>query len=185
MKNSNHESDLVLRLRKLERSQARYRAAFLMTAAFATVLCLIGAGRRTEDSIQAKSFEVVNDDSKVMARFSSVGGKGELRTFRADGSPLVSLYSSIDNSGRIESYNADGKAVITLSTSTIGSGSLIVSSSTGDRAIQIGSSSAKHGGLWIYNAEGKTIGVITAATGTSDGLMETYDAAGTRTGHLP
>ncbi|MFI5385322.1 MAG: hypothetical protein ACHQ50_04290 [Fimbriimonadales bacterium] len=185
MKNSEHESDLILRLRKLERSQVRYRAAFLVTAALAAVLCIMGAGRQTSDSLQSKSFEVVNDDAKVLARFSSVNGKGEFRSFRADGNPLVSLYSSSDDSGRVEVYNASGKPVITLSTATTGAGSLVVNTSSGERAVQIGSTAANHGGLWIFNADGKTIAVITAAAGTSDGMAETYDAAGTRTGHLP
>ena len=132
MNNLNQESDLILRLRKLERSQARYRVAFLLTAAVAAVLCTVGAGRQTADDIQAKTFEVVNDESKVLARFTSVNGKGEFRTFRADGNPLVSMYSSSDDSGRIETYNADGKAAIVLSTSTTGSGSLLINTSSGD-----------------------------------------------------
>jgi len=182
---SNQESDLVLRLRKVERSQARYRAAFLATAALAAVLCTTGARRQAETLIQAKSFEVVNDDSKVLARFSSVNGKGDLRLFRADGNPLVSLYSSKDDSGRVEVYNADGKSIVTLSTSTTGAGSIVINSSSGTRTIQIGSTPQNQGGIWIYNAEGNRIAVMTAASGTSDGLAETYDAAGTKTGHLP
>ena len=185
MKNSNQESNLVLRLRKVERSQARYRAAFLVTAALAAVLCTTGARRQTETVIQAKSFEVVNDDAKVLARFSSVNGKGDFRTYRADGNPLVSMISSKDDSGRVEVYNADGKSIITLSTSTTGAGSLVVNTSSGTRSIQIGSTPEKNGGIWIYNAEGNRIAVITTATGTSDGLAETYDAAGKKTGHLP
>jgi|GEM_PF-2950902 len=185
MNNSQQEIDLVQRLRKMERLQARYRGAFVLTAALAGVLCIVGAGRQTQDSVQAKTFEVVNDDAKVLARFTSIDGKGEFNTFRADGNPLVSVYSSSDNSGRVEVYNAAGKPVITLSTSTTGAGSLVVDNSTGDRSVQVGTSSAGHGGLWIYNADGKMIAVITTATGTSDGMAETYDAAGKRTGHLP
>ena len=185
MKNSIQESDLIDRLRKLERSQARYRAAFLATAAFAAILCTTGARRQVQDLLQAKSFEVVNDDGKVLARFSSIRGKGDFRTFRADGNPLVSMISSNDDSGRVELYNADGKPIITLSTSTTGAGSMVVNNSAGARAVVMGSTPANDGGIWVYNAEGNRIAVITTANGTSDGLAETYDAAGTRTGHLP
>jgi hypothetical protein len=185
MKNLNQEPDLVARLRRLERSQARYRAAFLITAAVAAVLCTTGARRQAETLVQAKSFEVVNDDSKVLAKFSSISGKGDFRTYRADGSQLVSVSSSSDDSGRIDVYNADGKPIITLSTSTTGAGSLVVNNSAGARSIQIGSTPDKNGGIWIYNAEGSRIATITAASGTSNGMAETYDAAGTRTGHLP
>jgi hypothetical protein len=185
MDNVTQESLVVLRLRKLEKSQARYRAAFLVTAALAAVMCTTGARHQAETLIQAKSFEVVNDDAKVLARMTSVNGKGDFRMYRADGNPLVSLYSSKDDSGRVEVFNADGKPIITLSTSTTGAGSLIINSSSGARTIQIGSTPDNNGGIWIYNAEGIRIGVITAATGTFDGLAETYDAAGTKTGHLP
>ena len=185
MNNRTEDSNIILRLRKLERSQARYRAGFLVTAGLAAVLCTIGARRQTQDLLQAKSFEVVNDEGKVLARFSSIKGKGDFRTYRADGNPLVSMSSSSDDSGRVELYNADGKSAIVLSTSTTGSGSLVINSSSGERSVQIGSTPDKNGGIWIYNADGKRIAVITAAAGTSNGLAEIYDATGTRTGHLP
>src|SRR5579862_7529005 len=160
MKNLNQDFDLVRRLRRLEKSQARYRAAFLITAALAAVLCTTGARRQAETLVQAKSFEVVNDDSKVLAKFSSISGKGDFRTYRADGSPLVSVSSSSDDSGRIDLYNADGKSTVTLSTSTTGAGSLVINNGSGLRAVQIGSTTAKDGGIWIYNAEGNRIATI-------------------------
>jgi hypothetical protein len=185
MNNSIQDSELIPRLRKLERSQARYRIAFLVTAAIAAVLCTTGARRRADDTLQAKSFEIVNDDAKVLARFSSVNGKGDLHLFRADGGPLVSLFSSTDDSGRLEIYNAEGKPVVVCSTSTTGAGSVLVNSSSGDRAIQIGTTPSNNGGIWIYNADGKQVADITTQSGTSNGMAETFDASGTRTGHLP
>lgn len=185
MQNIQLDSELIARLRKLERSQARYRAAFLITAALAAALCMVGARRQADTNLQAKSFEVVNDDSKVLARFSSVNGKGDFRTYRADGNPLVSVYSSSDDSGRIEVYNAEGKSVVTLSTSTTGAGSLTVNTSSGERSVIIGSTAAKDGGIWIYNAAGARIAQISTGGGTSDGSAETFDSAGTKTGHLP
>ncbi len=180
-----HDSEMLPRLRKLERSQNRYKAAFIVTAAIAVFLCTIGARKHADDTLQAKSFEIVNDDGKVLARFSSVNGKGEFRSYRADGNPLVSLYSSTDNSGRVELYNADGRSVITLSTATSGSGIISVNTGSGERSIVLGSTPSNNGGVWIYNADGKRIATISTASGTSDGLAETYDASGTRTGHLP
>ncbi|MHB8635720.1 MAG: hypothetical protein ACYC96_04530 [Fimbriimonadaceae bacterium] len=179
------ESAVVARLKALERSQARYRIAFLVTAAIAAVLCTTGARRQVEAVSQAKSFEVVNDDTKVLARFSSVNGKGELRTFRADGTPLLNLVSSTDDSGRVEIFNSEGKPIITLSSSTTGAGNVIVNTSSGSQAVFIGTTPSNDGGMWVYNAAGGRIATISTAAGTSNGLAETYDANGTRTGHLP
>jgi len=185
MKPEQTQSELIARLRKVEKSQFRYRAAFLATAVFAAAVCLMGAKRQTEDVVQAKSFEVVNDDSKVLARFSSAAGKGEIRMFRADGSPLVNVSSSTDNTGRVELFNANGKSMITLSSSTSGAGSILLNNSLGEPSVQMASNTHGHGGLWVYNAEGKRIAVITTSGATSDGIAETYDSAGARTGHLP
>jgi hypothetical protein len=186
MKNFTQESELIARLQKLEKSQARYRAAFLATAALAAALCLTGARRKTEDVLQAKSFQVVNDDSKVLAEFSSKNGFGQLVTYRADGSPVVSLTHSDDNCGRIEVQNAEGKTSVSLATSTTGSGNILVNSKSGAPAVQIGTSAAKNGGIWIFNADGNIVATITALSATSDGLAEIFDASGKKSlGHLP
>src|SRR5579862_381376 len=186
MNQVNEQPELILRLRKLEKSQARYRVAFLSTAAIAVLLFITGAGKRMDDLIQAKTFEVVNDEGKVLARLSSASGKGDIRLYRADGNPLVTIGSSTDNSGRVDIFNADGKVALTLATSANnGAGMLIVNTSSGARAVQIGTSSNNQGGVWIYNADQKLIAVMSTASNSSDGLAETYDAAGTRTGHLP
>lgn len=179
------ESDLILRLRKLEKSQARYRFAFLFTATLAAGLCMIGAKRHTDDLIQAKSFEVVNDDAKVLARFTSVAGKGEMRMYRTDGSPLVNVSSSTDNSGRVDLFNANGKPMISLSSTATGSGSISLNNSLGGLSVQVASNVHDHGGVWVFNAEGKQIAAITTSGTTANGIAEIYDASGTKTGHLP
>ena len=182
----NHESDLIIRLRKLEKSQARYRLAFLSTAALATFLCLSGAKKHAvDDLVQAKSFEVVNDDAKVLARLSSAAGKGELRMFKADGTPLVNVSSSVDDTGRVDVFNSTGKPMISLSSVSTGGGSIVVNNSLGSLSIQLAANALNHGGVWVYNADGKRIAVITSGSNSANGLAETYDANGTRTGHLP
>ncbi len=186
MNSINQEADLVIRLRKLEKSQARYRIAFLGTATLAAALCLTGAKRHAvDDLVQAKSFEVVDDDAKVLARLSSAAGKGELRTYKADGTPLVNISSSIDTSGRVDVFNANGKPMITLSSVSTGAGSILVNNSLGGLSIQLAANTLNHGGLWVYNADGKRIAVISSSASSGDGLAEVYDASGTRTGHLP
>ena len=182
---SNQESDLIIRLRKLEKSQARYRFAFLFTAALAAAFCMIGAKRHTDDLIQAKSFEVVNDDAKVLARFTSAAGKGEMRMYRTDGSPLANVSSSTDSSGRVDLFNANGKPMISLSSTSTGAGSITLKNSLGALSVQVASNTQDHGGLWVFNADGKQIAVITTSGTTANGIAETYDAAGTKSGHLP
>jgi hypothetical protein len=185
MNSNNQENDHIVRLRKLEKSQSRYRIAFLFTTAIAVGLCLLGAKHRTDDLLQAKSFEVVNDDGKVLARLSSVEGKGEMRLFKADGTPLVNVYSSVDNTGRVDLFNAGGKPMISMSSSSTGAGSIIVNNSSSNLSVQLASNSLNHGGIWVYNADGKKIAVITSSGTSADGMAETFDATGTRTGHLP
>jgi hypothetical protein len=185
MQDFKQDSDLITRLRKLERSQSRYRAAFLCTAALAAVLCITGAKRKADDLIQAKTFEVVNDGGKVLARLSSLNGSGVLTTFRPDGNSLVTIGSSTDNSGRIDVYNATGKATVTLSATTVGSGNVAVNGPTGDPAVTLGTTTAKNGGVWIYNNQGKIVGQITAQADTGDGVAEIFDSKGAKIGHLP
>ena len=185
MNQPQQDLDLVVRLRKLEKSQARYRIAFLSTAVLTAAICLMGAKHRTDDLIQAKTFEVVNDDAKVMARITTANSKGDFRLFRADGQPLVSVYSSIDNTGRVDLYNANGKPMISMSSATNGAGSIIINNSSGNTSVQMASNNQNHGGLWVFNADGKRIAVITTSGTSADGVAEIYDAAGTKTGHLP
>ena len=185
MNSNNQEIDLIARLRRLEKSQARYRFAFLLTATIAGGLCLLGAKHRTDDLIQAKSFEVVNDDGKVLARLSSAADKGEMSLYKADGTPLVNVYSSVDNTGRVDLFNAGGKPMISMSSTSTGAGSIIVNNTSGSLAVQLATNSLNHGGLWVYNADGKKIAVISSSGTSPDGMAETYDATGARTGHLP
>jgi hypothetical protein len=185
MNSSSQDSDLIIRLRKLEKSQARYRAAFLVTATLTIGLCVVGAKPKADDVIQAKTFEVVNDSNQVMARFTSTNGKGEFHTFRADGSPLVSIFSSDDDSGRLETYNAKGKVNNILCSSSTGSGSLVINNTLGTPAVQLTASVEKNGGMWVYNTAGTAIADVTASSGSSDGVIDTYDSTGKRTGHLP
>ena len=89
------------------------------------------------DLIQAKKFEVVNDEGKVVAKLSATedGGRFDIRNKDSklvggliateyggmfsirnkDGKPVAQIYPNIDGAGGLSINNNDGKAVVLLS----------------------------------------------------------------------
>jgi len=104
--------------------------------------CLLVAGivvgatslQTVPDVIQAKKFEVVNDEGKVRARIFMIGGQegqqSMLQMHNNDGLSVIQI-STNNQGGNLEFFNGDGKNSVSLNTLFAG-GSLKIRNKDGE-----------------------------------------------------
>src|SRR5882724_4416810 len=93
---------IEIRLQKLETANRRYKTiVILMMAVFATFFMAFRSNKKAADLIQAKAFEVVDDNGNVLVRLTQDAGNGIMRTFRSNGKKLLNLTYTTNNEGYI------------------------------------------------------------------------------------
>jgi len=156
--------------------------------------CLLVAGvvvsatsvQTVPDVIQAKAFEVVNDEGKARARIYLTGGQEELGTMlqmhNKDGLSVIQI-STNNQGGNLEFFNGDGKNSVSLNTRGAG-GSLQISNNDGQRAARLKAGSNGGGELEIRNKDGEGVAGI-GANDYGDGLFKLGNRKGEITSSLP
>ena len=133
--------------------------------------------RSVPDVIQAKKFEVVNDDGKVLVRLgANMRGNGSVTTQNGKGQTLVQL-GSFDGSGFVETQNGKGQTLVALGTYR-GGGSIETQDGKGQSLVNV-SSTPSGGEVLVKNSIGK--GVLVMMIGPDgSGLVMTLDPAGNK-----
>ena len=95
------------------------------------------------DLIQAKTFEVVNDDGQVFVRVSgsstqpnsskSVQTGGIISTYNSQGKNLILMGMNDGGSGGIQTLNNKGNTLVSLSTNLAGEGTIITENGKGEK----------------------------------------------------
>jgi hypothetical protein len=84
------------------------------------------------DVIQAKKFEVVNDEGKTVVGLSANAiGMGRLIVRNKDSKPVAAIFSDTDGMGRLSVRSKDGEAGVLISVSTDG-GEIITANDKGE-----------------------------------------------------
>ncbi len=138
------------------------------------------------DVIQAKKFELVNDDGKVRARIFLAGGMENpgamFQMFDEEGVSVIQI-SSNGAGGQLEFFNGDGKNTVSLNTRGAG-GSLSIRNVDGRRAARLDAGSHGGGELEFRNMNGQPVAGI-GADGSGDGLFRLGNRKGEITTSLP
>src|SRR5258705_7142167 len=81
------------RLMALERSNRLYKRISLTGAAIAIIVFIMAFNRKqqVEDTIQAKNFEVINDQNKVLVKLTTLDGSGRITTYGPGGEKQLDL----------------------------------------------------------------------------------------------
>ena len=95
------------------------------------------------DLIQAKNFEVVNDEGQVFVRVSgsstqpnsskSVQTGGIISTYNSQGKNLILMGMNDGGSGGIQTLNNKGNTLVSLSTNLAGEGTIITENGKGEK----------------------------------------------------
>ncbi|MBL0273780.1 MAG: hypothetical protein IPQ06_12075 [Chitinophagaceae bacterium] len=186
---------IEIRLQKLEASNRRYkRIVLLMMASFATFFMAFRGPKTAPDVLQAKRFEVVDDNGHVLVRLNQSEGNGTIKTYRTDGKKLLNLTYSTKNEGYIGVedgkdqemmrftssndggggyigiFNPYGKRTMTLCNDLSG-GNVYLGNSNGDTRAALQCNSSAGGFLGLYNSSGYTAVKLTQ---TSSGNGDLY-----------
>ena len=185
--------DIETRVAKLEKENWRFRLMFGCALVGICAMALMGFGqKKVPDAIQARSFEAVNADGKVMARMSGYGGIGSLSTFRYEGElpqKLVQIGFTEGGAGGLALYDGTRMIVKIVATEKLSGGTLVLYDRGGQPILNLGSNPFGAGSIAINNRNYKRVLHLTADPDDA-GELVTYDngipgGPQKQTGHFP
>lgn len=198
---------LETRVASLEKNLRQYRlfiAGLLAIVAFGALMSFKSKKISAPDLIQAKAFQVVNDDGQVLVEINQEDGNGQLTTYTPQGKSLVSLFTTDAGSGGLNTFGANGKVIFKVTNTEEGGGYMALFNSTGNEVIESGVTEkqtgyfkvndelgekqawityTKDGGGYLSLSKGgkETIRLSTPEAG---GRIGVYNNAGTRVGYI-
>ena len=133
------------------------------------------------DVIQAKKFEVVNDEGKVVVVIDSGAYGGSWRIDNNEGKPVAQIFSRAE--GVVVAVSSkEGKPVVGINASASGG---VLGVFDKDRKIVVGLYADTGGGLLaISNKDGERVALIRAGA-DGDGVVSTFDNKGQVTSVTP
>lgn len=165
------------RLHKLERANRLYKKIFLLLIAGCAITLTAFRSRNTvPDVLQAKSFEVVDDQGNVMVKVSQDNGFGLVKTFNKFGKKLVNITYTTKNEGFIGVENGNDRENIRLSSSG-SSGGYIGVFNTSSQKVAILSAEEAGGYLGLCNNSGD-VKVLLKSQVDAGGFLSMYNSSG-------
>ena len=124
----------VRTLQSQVRRQRRWNIALGALVVVGGLMAATGV-RSVPDVIQAKKFEVVNDEGKVLVLMDSVFSKGErygfVTTKNGKGQKIVAIGASADG-GIVTTQNDQGVTLVRLTTDQSGNGAVLAQDAAGN-----------------------------------------------------
>lgn len=180
---------LEQRMLKLERRLRMYQIAVVAIIIAGCFFALTAFNGKTNapDLIQAKEFQVVDNQGKVLISLKKDVDAGAIKLFDETGSNTIEMKSSDggtgviatknksgnvacqmssykddagkdDGSGRLLLYNKDGKMVDEIGSTSNANGVFLVKNTEGIKISELGSTETGGGWLGVFNSEGKEVG---------------------------
>ena len=148
-------------------------------------MTLMGFGKnQVPDKIQAKNFEVVNDEGKVMVRMATFEKDGVVTTYRPSGEILADIVSTKSGAGGLVLYDGAGKQNMIFTDVNGGGGSIRINNAKGQTAVQLGRNGNQAGSVTVNNQNEKKILLLTGDTADAGAILS-YDNDEKQTGRLP
>jgi hypothetical protein len=134
------------------------------------------------DVIQAKKFEVVNAEGKVVVRMDSVLHQGThygfVTTLNGKGQTLVVLGVTAGE-GLVKTENGKGGRLVSLGATTDGNGSVTTENGKGGKLVELGATTDGNGLVETQNGKGQTL-VVLGVTTDGEGAVKTENGKGGR-----
>lgn len=169
---------LEKRLQKLEASNRRYQTIIvLMISSVALFFMAFKKPYSAPDVIQAKRFEVVDNNGRVLVTLNQDDGKGLIKTYNRAGRKLVNITYTTNEEGYFGIEDGQGNELMRFSSSNDGGGGYIgVYNPEGKRTLTLCNDQGG-GNVYISDSEGKTRGLI-QCNGSGGGMMNLYNTNG-------
>ena len=169
---------IEMRIQKLEATNRRYKTILIvMVASFATVFMAFRNPTTAPDVIQAKRFEVVNDNGNVLISLSQDDGKGIIKTYNTAGKKLVNITYTTKGEGYIGLEDGIGQETIRFSSSNEGGGGYIgIFNPSGKRTMTLCNDNSG-GNIYVGNSNGDTRGLI-QCNASAGGYLSLYNSSG-------
>ena len=160
-------TNLENRISKLESQLRVYRMFFgvIIVGTCAAVLMSSGKKNAVPDLIQAKSFQVVDDNGSTIAILGKDKGNGSLTTFTPGGSKLVSLFTSEGGAGGINTFDNDGDVLFKVTRTTGGGAYLGLFNEDAKEIAEFGVTDGKSGYMRVNDKYGDKLAWITYTEG--------------------
>ena len=131
--------------------------------------------------IQAKRFQVVNDEGNVIVEMNSVLHEGEhygfVTTRNGKGQRLVALGATFEGNGVVTTENGKGQDLVRLGATTEGEGMVTTENGKGQTLVELGVTTGGEGMVSTENGKGQSLVRLGATTG-GQGMVKTENGKG-------
>jgi hypothetical protein len=147
---------LEQRVIALEKNLRLYKFCFAGFFLLATGFVLMSFHQKgaAPDLIQAKAFQVVDNNGKVLVEINKEKNNGQITTFTSTGKRLVCLFTSDGGSGGINTFGKDGGVLFKVTNTTEGGGYLALFNSTGTEIGELGVTNNQSGYFRLNDRNG-------------------------------
>ncbi len=157
-------NQLEQRVQKLEKNLRNYRIIFGIGICAICAVSLMASGTKNQfvpDKIQAKSFQVVNNNGKVIAELGEDKGNGSLTTYNTSGQKLVDLFTSEGGAGGINTFDDDGDVLFKVTRTSSGGAYMGMFNSDAKEIVEFGVTEGESGYFKVNDKYGDKLAWIT------------------------
>ena len=169
------------RLKKLEKNNRLYRFFFITITTFGIIYFFTFGRQPAPDVITAKSFQVVDNDGKVLAQLGNDYSAGTLKLYDNNGNKIVNLIKNTEGAGAILLYDSRGQFTWSASSTTGGGGWMGIYNSDGNEVFSSGCTKKNTGYLFVNNQKGDYMFRVTYTEGVEGGWLGLYNGDGKNT----
>ncbi len=158
---------LEQRLSLLEKRIRTYQLAFAGFIVVSIVIITMAFKNKNAypDVVQAKSFQVVDDNGHVAVELNMDDGDGKITTYNAAGGKLIRLYSTVDRAGSIDAYDGKGNLNFSVANTSGGGGYVAVYNDKAKEVAEMGITDNSSGYFRINDKEGNKQAYLTYTIG--------------------
>ncbi len=178
-------SNLEKRMEKLEKKLRFYQIAFVSILLAGGFMIMTGFNKKNQvpDLIQAKGFQVVDDQGRALVSLKSDGTAGNVLLYDQSGTALVEMYRASSGTGALLTKSQDAKYACYIGAYNNGAGQIKVYNSNQKAVDEIGSTTTEYGYFGVNNSDENNILSITS-TSNGDGIVSVFNRYKNRIGVL-
>lgn len=167
---------LEQRMEKLEKRLRFYQIAFIAILLAGGFFIVSGFNKKSQvpDLIQAKGFQVVDDQGRALVSLKNGGTAGEIAIYDQAGTKLLNFYRTSSGTGGIITKSQNNRFACYIGAYTNGSGQIKVYNTQEKAVDEIGSTTSDNGYFGVMNNKETEILSITS-TANSDGIVSVYN----------
>ncbi|MCC7401181.1 MAG: hypothetical protein IT214_06820 [Chitinophagaceae bacterium] len=169
-------STLEQRMGKLEKKLRFYQISIITILLAGGFFIVSGFNKKNQvpDLIQAKGFQVVDDQGRALISLKSYDNAGNIRLYDQNGTALVEIYQNDTGSGSMLTKSKSSKYSCYIGSYNNEAGQIKVYNSNQKDVDEIGSTLSEYGYLGVNNASENNI-LSVSSTSNGDGVVSVYN----------